>query len=71
MVGYQWGKKLMLSLLCQWTRDKLTNKVCAVKISNVTQQKLIQKKAETVRNFIFLLSMTIRPLCLTLLRLNN
>lgn len=56
MVGYQWGKKLMLSLLCQWTRDKLTNKVCAVKISNVTQQQLIQMKAGTLE-IIFLTSL--------------
>ena len=56
MVGYQWGKKLMLSLLCQWTRDKLTNKVCAVKISNVTQQQLIQMKARTLE-IIFLTSL--------------
>ena len=56
MVGYQWGKKLMLSLLCQWTREKLTNKVCAVKISNVTQQQLIQMKAGTLE-IIFLTSL--------------
>jgi len=50
------GQKLMLSLLCQWTRGKLTNKVCAVKISNVAQQKLIQMTAGTLE-IIFLTSL--------------